>query len=258
MSFQNLLIENKGRIQYLIINRESKLNALNADTLAELHLALMAAFEDAGVGGIIITGAGRKAFVAGADISGFPALDVRGGTELSRIGHTTVFDQVAHGPKPVIAAVNGFALGGGLELAMACHIRIASDNAKMGLPEVTLGLIPGYGGTQRLPQLVGRGKALEMIMTADMLSAAEALQCGLVTHVTDIDSLLPKAEELMEKILSRSPKAIAAAIEAVNAAGTAGGYEKEMELFGRCFGTGDMKEGVAAFLEKRKAEFKGE
>lgn len=258
MSYQNLLIESKGRIQYIIINRESKLNALNKETLAELHDALTAAFAEPGVGGIIITGAGRKAFVAGADISGFPALDVEGGTELSRTGHTTVFDVIAHAPKPVIAAINGFALGGGLELAMACHIRIASDNAKMGLPEVTLGLIPGYGGTQRLPQLVGKGKAFEMIMTADMLTATEALKHGLVNHVTDLDGLLPKAEELMEKILSRSPKALTAAIEAINAAGTDYGYEKEIELFGKCFGTGDMKEGVAAFLEKRKADFKGE
>src|SRR5476651_222342 len=185
MNYQNILTENKGRIQYITINRESKLNALNKDTLDELHTALTAAFSDPETGGLIITGAGTKAFVAGADISGFPALDAEGGKELAREGHSKVFDLIANAPKPVIAAINGFALGGGLELAMACHIRIASDNAKMGLPELTLGLIPGYGGTQRLPQLVGKGKAMEMILTSDMITAADALQQGLVNHVTD-------------------------------------------------------------------------
>ncbi|WPU99249.1 enoyl-CoA hydratase-related protein [Mucilaginibacter sp. cycad4] len=260
MEFQNLLITNKGRIQQITINRESKLNALNKDTLAELHSAFSEAFRNPEIGGIIITGAGPKAFVAGADISEFAALDTNGGTQLSRAGHTEVFDLIANGSKPVIAAVNGFALGGGLELAMACHIRIASDNAKMGLPEVTLGLIPGYGGTQRLAQLVGKGKALEMILTADMITAADALQYGLVTHVTTAGELLIKAEEILNKILSRAPLALAAAIRSINAAYTDGvnGYETEIAEFGKCFGTKDFKEGVAAFMEKRKAEFKGE
>lgn len=260
MEFQNLLITNKGRIQQITINRESKLNALNKDTLVELHTAFTEAFQNPEIGGIIITGAGPKAFVAGADISEFAALDLEGGTRLSKAGHTEVFDLIANGSKPVIAAVNGFALGGGLELAMACHIRIASDNAKMGLPEVTLGLIPGYGGTQRLTQLVGKGKAMEMILTADMITAAEALQYGLVTHVVTADELLTKAEEILNKILTRAPLALAAAIRSVNAAYTDGvnGYETEIAEFGKCFGTKDFKEGVAAFMEKRKAEFRGE
>jgi enoyl-CoA hydratase len=259
MAFQNILIQNKGRIQYLVINRESKLNALNKATLAELHEAVTQAFESDSVGGIIITGAGTKAFVAGADISEFADLDVKGGQELARLGQSKVFDIIANGNKPVIAAVNGFALGGGLELAMACHIRIASDNAKMGLPEVTLGLIPGYGGTQRLTQLVGHSKALEMILTADMVTAADALNMGLVNHVVFQDDLLPKAEEIMNKILSRAPLALASAIKAVNHAAKDGtnGFETEIEEFGRCFGTEDFKEGVSAFLQKRKAEFKG-
>ena len=260
MAFENLLIENKDRIQYIIINRESKLNALNKATLEELHIAISEAFTNPTVGGIIITGAGQKAFVAGADISEFAALDKDGGRNLSREGQTNVFDQIEHGPKPVIAAVNGFALGGGLELAMACHIRIASDNAKMGLPEVTLGLIPGYGGTQRLTRLVGKGKALEMIMTADMITAAEAYQYELVNHVVSQDALLSKAEEILNKILLRAPLAIASAIKAVNAATdpAVNGFDVEIEEFARCFATNDLKEGVAAFIQKRKPEFKGE
>jgi enoyl-CoA hydratase len=260
MEFQNLLIEYKGRIQYIIINRESKLNALNKDTLAELHTAFSEAFKNPAVGGIIITGSGTKAFVAGADISEFAGLDVKAGTELASLGQEKVFDLIANGNKPVIAAVNGFALGGGLELAMACHIRIAAEAAKMGLPEVTLGLIPGYGGTQRLTQLIGKGKALEMILTADMITAAEALQYGLVTHVLSAESLLPKAEEILNKILLRAPLALAAAIRSVNAGFNDGenGYETEVKEFGKCFGTRDFQEGVAAFLAKRKPEFKGE
>ena len=257
MSYQNLLVENKGRIQYITINSESKLNALNKDTLAELNTALLAAFADTDTGGIILTGAGTKAFVAGADISGFPALDVNGGRDLARVGQTEVFDLIANAPKPIIAAINGFALGGGLELAMACHSRLASDNAKMGLPELTLGLIPGYGGTQRLPQLVGKGKAMEMILTSDMLTADQALLCGLVNHVTDQPTLLPKAEEILNKILQRSPLAVAAAIAAISASGTPDGFEKEIAAFGNCFGTADMKEGVDAFLNKRKPVFTG-
>lgn len=260
MEFQNLLIENKERIQYIIINRESKLNALNKDTLAELHTAFFEAFNNADVGGIIITGAGTKAFVAGADISEFASLDVAAGTALAREGQTKVFDLIANGNKPVIAAINGFALGGGLELAMACHIRIASETAKMGLPEVTLGLIPGYGGTQRLAQLIGKGKALQMILTADMITAVEAQQFGLVTHVACPEDLLTEAEVLLQKILLRAPLALAAAIRAVNAGFTDGvnGYEAEIAEFGKCFGTSDFQEGVAAFLGKRKADFKGE
>jgi enoyl-CoA hydratase len=259
MTFENLLITANNRIQYITINRESKLNALNKATLAELHTAVSDAFNNPDVGGIIITGAGPKAFVAGADISEFAAFNAEQGRELSRQGHHNVFDLIANGPKPVIAAVNGFALGGGLELAMACHIRIASDNAKLGLPEVTLGLIPGYGGTQRLTQLVGRGKALEMIMTADMVSATDAYQFGLVNHIVSPAELITKAEEILNKILQRAPLAIASAITAVNAGldPAQNGFETEINQFGKCFGTDDFKEGVSAFLEKRKPDFKG-
>jgi len=259
MAFENLLTETKGRIRYITINRESKLNALNKATLAELHTAFTDAFASPEVGGIIITGAGPKAFIAGADISEFVGLGTDGGRELATLGHTRVFDVIANGSKPVIAAVNGFALGGGLEMAMACHIRIASDNAKLGLPEATLGIIPGYGGTQRLTQLVGRGKALEMIMTADMIPAADAYQFGLVNYVVSPEELIPKAEELLNKILKRAPLALAAAIAAVNAAtrSDVNGFETEIIEFAKCTGTDDFKEGVAAFLEKRPAEFKG-
>jgi enoyl-CoA hydratase len=260
MSFQNLLIEHKERIQYIIVNRESKLNALNKATIAELHTAFHEAFQNKAVGGIILTGGGQKAFVAGADISEFSDINADDGNEISRQGQTLVFDMIENGSKPVIAAINGFALGGGLELAMACHIRVAADTAKMGLPEVTLGLIPGYGGTQRLTRLIGKGKALEMIMTADMITAVEALQHGLVNHVVSQESLLPKAEEILNKILLRAPLAIASAITAVNAAAEDGvnGFEVEMEEFSKCFATKDLQEGIAAFLQKRKPGFKGE
>lgn len=259
MAYQNLLIETKARIQYITINRESKLNALNRQTLQELHQAFTVAFNDNEVGGIIITGAGPKAFVAGADIAEFVDVNVDAAYKIAREAHNDVFDLIAAGPKPVIAAVNGFALGGGLELALSAHIRIASDNAKMGLPEVTLGLIPGYGGTQRLTQLVGRGKALEMIMTADMITAADALQLGLVNHVVPQAELIAKAEEILQKILSRAPLALAGVITAVNAAHSSdvNGFDTEIHEFSKCFGTADFKEGVNAFLKKRKPEFKG-
>ncbi|RFZ83007.1 enoyl-CoA hydratase [Mucilaginibacter terrenus] len=259
MAYENLLTEQKDRILYITINRESKLNALNRQTLQELNKAITAAIADQSVGGIIITGAGNKAFVAGADIAEFAGVDQQGGTAIAREGQSNVFDLIANSGKPIIAAVNGFALGGGLELAMACHIRIASDNAKMGLPEVTLGLIPGYGGTQRLTQLVGRGKALEMILTADMVTAEQALQSGLVNAVVPQTELLAKAEEMTAKILSRAPLALAAAIRSVNAAATDGvnGFETEITEFGQCFSTADFKEGVDAFLNKRKPLFTG-
>ncbi len=255
MSFENILTRIDGRIQYITINRESKLNAINKATLAELHTAISEAFNNQQVGGIIITGAGQKAFVAGADISEFSSFNSIQGEDLARNGHTTVFDLIANGNKPVIAAVNGFALGGGLELALACHIRVASENAKMGLPEVSLGLIPGYGGTQRLTQLVGKGKAMEMILSADAVTANEAATIGLVNYVVSQDMLLAKAEEIMNRILLRSPNAIAAAIKAVNAAIEKSGYETEIAEFAKCFDTADFKEGVSAFLEKRKPDF---
>ncbi|NEU09095.1 enoyl-CoA hydratase [Flavihumibacter sp. R14] len=259
MKYENLLLEIKNRILYITINRESKLNALNKATLGELHFAITDSFNDRSVGGIILTGAGPKAFVAGADISEFATFNPDEGRNLAREGQTKVFDVIHNSNKPVIAAINGFALGGGLELAMACHIRVVSDNARLGLPEVTLGLIPGYGGTQRLTQLVGRARALELILTADMITAAEALQSGLVNHVVSPEELIIKSEEIMNKILSRSPVAVAAAIRAVNAGLTDGenGFEAEINEFSNCFGTADFHEGVTAFREKRKPVFKG-
>ncbi len=256
-SYQNLLVDISNHIAYITINREAKLNALNKETIAELHAAMSAALEDKEVGGIILSGAGQKAFVAGADISEFSALSTVEGEQLAKAGHI-VFDMIHNSAKPVIAAINGFALGGGLELALACHIRIAANSAKMGLPEVTLGLIPGYGGTQRLAQLVGRGKALEMILTADMITAEDALTWGLINYVVPADELTGKATSMMEKILSRSPNAIAHAIAAVNAGLEDGvnGFEAEISEFGKCFGTSDFREGVAAFMEKRKPDFR--
>jgi len=255
--FENLLVDYNGAIQHIIINRESKLNALNKNTLAELHTAIYDAFNNDRVGGIIITGAGQKAFVAGADISEFSSFDSTQGEQLARNGQRLVFNQIENGKKPVIAAINGFALGGGLELALSCHIRVASENAKMGLPEVSLGLIPGYGGTQRLTQLVGKGKAFEMILTADMITALDALQWGLVNYVVSPDELLNKAEEIMNKILTRSPMAVESAIGVINSATQTGvdGYEKEIQGFAKSFDSSDFKEGVSAFLEKRKPDF---
>jgi len=257
MEYQNLLVENRERILFITINRPEKLNALNKATLEELHKAFKSAFEDNAVGGIILTGAGAKAFVAGADISEFSSFNEEEGEKLARDGQAKVFDFIENGNKPVIAAINGFALGGGLELAMACHIRIASENARMGLPETTLGLIPGYGGTQRLTQLVGKGRAMEMILSADMINAEEAYRIGLVNHTASPEELINTAEKLMRTILSRSPKAISAAIKAVNASVDKGvnGFETEIREFGARFATDDFNEGVNAFMEKRKPHF---
>jgi len=259
MDFTNLLVETRDRILYITINRESKLNALNKVTLAELHHAVTSSFHDDTIGGLIITGAGQKAFVAGADISEFADFNTDEGRELAREGQSKVFDVIQNSEKPIIAAINGFALGGGLELAMACHIRVAATTAKMGLPEVSLGLIPGYGGTQRLSELIGRGRAIEMILTAEMVSAAEAYRTGLVNHVSEPDMIIVKSEEIIKKIISNSPFAVACAIRAVNAGFIDGqnGFEAEIAEFSNCFGSEDFKEGVAAFLEKRKAEFTG-
>lgn len=253
--YENLILQPKGRILFLTINRESKLNALNKATLNELHHAFTYAMQNPETGGIILTGAGTKAFVAGADISEFAAYSAEQGRQLAAEGQLKVFDTIHNCTKPVIAAINGFALGGGLELALACHIRIASENAKLGLPEVSLGLIPGYGGTQRLTQLIGRGKALEMILTADMIPANDGLGVGLLNHVVPQGELLLKAEEVLVKILSRSPIAVASAIKAVNASLSTQGFEIEINEFSACFGTPDFKEGIAAFLGKRNPDF---
>ena len=254
-----ILTEIRHQIAFLTINRPQQLNALNKDTIDALHNALAAADADAGVCAIVLTGSGEKAFVAGADIKEFADFSISQGGELALRGQQTLFDFIEQLSTPVIAAVNGFALGGGLELAMAAHIRIASSNARMGLPETSLGVIPGYGGTQRLAQLVGRGKANELIFTAGMLKADEALQWGLVNAVVEQSELLATCEAMAQKILANSPLAIAAAIRCVNAGFTSGvnGYQVEIEEFGKCFGTKDFKEGTTAFLEKRKPNFRG-
>lgn len=260
MSYQNILVEQDGHIQTITINRPAQLNALNKATIEELHTALKAAGEDAATGVVILTGSGEKSFVAGADIKEFADFSVEQGKELAAKGQELLFSFIENMTTPVIAAVNGFALGGGLELAMAAHIRIASGNARLGLPEVSLGVIPGYGGTQRLAQLVGRGKANEMIFTAGMIPAEEALNWGLVNMVCTPEELLPAAQKMAQKILNNSATAIASAIRSVNALYSKGGqagFDTEINEFGHCFGTADFKEGTTAFIEKRKPNFRG-
>lgn len=259
MSYNNILVETADSIAVLTINRPNQLNALNSETIAELSSAFKSLEEDSNVKAIIVTGSGEKAFVAGADIKEFYQFDVAQGKELAARGHESLFNLVQNLSTPVIGAVNGFALGGGLELAMSCHFRLASDNAKLGLPEVTLGVIPGYGGTQRLAQLVGKGRAMEMIMTAKMTSADEALTYGLVNYVTTQEELMDACKKIALKIVKNSPVAISSAIRAVNAGYSDGvnGFDVEIEEFGKCFGTEDFKEGTTAFIEKRKAEFPG-
>lgn len=259
MNYENILSEKKNSIATVTINRPTKLNALNKQTIEEFHAVMSALEKDSEILAIIVTGSGEKAFIAGADISEFADFTNEEGMQMARRGHEMLADMIQNFEKPVIAAVNGFALGGGLELAMACHFRIASDNSKMGLPEVTLGIIPGYGGTQRLAQLVGRGRAMEMIMTAAMVNAEEAKSYGLVNHVVPQSELLPFCNGIAQKIIRNSPMAIRQAIKAINANFEDGvnGYETEIKAFGKCFGTEDFKEGTTAFLEKRKPEFTG-
>lgn len=253
----HFLQEIKNKTAYITVNRPDKLNALNSQVLVELGELLAGLKTDDRVRGVLLTGAGDKAFVAGADIKEFQGLSVDEARQLSQSGHQSVMDVLHTFPKPVVAAINGFALGGGLELAMACHIRVASEQAKMGLPEVSLGILPGYGGTQRLPALVGRGKALEMILTGEMVTAADALQWGLVNGVVSASELIPTCEKLLGKMYERSQTAIAAAIGAVNKGfmSPEKGYKEEIEAFANAFGTPDFKEGVTAFLEKRKPKF---
>jgi enoyl-CoA hydratase len=259
MKFNNILSETSDHITTITINRPTKLNALNKETTQELHLAFKNAEGDSGTKVIIITGSGEKAFVAGADISEFAHFSVSEAENLASEGQALLFDFIANLSTPVIAAINGFALGGGLELAMAAHFRVACDHAKMGLPEVSLGVIPGYGGTQRLPQLVGKGRAMEMIMTAGMIDASTACNYGLVNHVTSQEDLLVVSRKIASKIMRNSSVAIASAIIAVNAGYMEGqnGYDEEIRQFGKCFGTADFREGTTAFLEKRKADFPG-
>jgi len=257
MAYQYILSEHKDGVAHITINRPQQLNALNKITIEELNDAIIKADRNIALKCILLTGSGTKAFVAGADIKEFADFNVEEGANLARDGQYLLFDLLDNLSTHSIAAVNGFALGGGLELAMACHMRVASSNAKMGLPEVSLGVIPGYGGTQRLRELVGKGKALELITTAGMLSAEEALSCGLVNHVCEQEDLIAFCEKIASRICKNSSVAIAQAIKSVNAGCNDEGYSVEIEAFGACFGTDDFKEGTRAFMEKRKAQFTG-
>jgi len=258
MTFENISVQELEKHIFLIeVQRPKKLNALNRQTIEDLHKALMYLESDSNVRVLILTGSGEKAFVAGADIAEFSEFSVEEGTGLAKKGQEDLFDLIENFSKPIIAAINGFALGGGLELAMACHFRLASDNAKMGLPEVSLGLIPGYGGTQRLPQLVGKGRAMEMILTGGMISAEVAFAYGLVNHLVTQEELVPKAVAIARKILQNSPNSARLALQAVNAGfdTAADGFSKEIDLFGSCFSSDDFREGTTAFLNKRKPDF---
>ncbi len=261
MQLENLLLEVKDNILYITINRPKNLNALNIKTIVELDEVFEEYMYNEEVKGVIITGAGEKSFVAGADISEFADFTADQGKTMSENGHDT-FDTIENYPKPVVAAVNGYALGGGCELAMACHLRIASENAIFGQPEVNLGLIPGYGGTQRLIELIGKGKALELLMTGDSINATLAKDLGLVNYVVPQPELISKSEEILRKIFTKGPVAVTKVIQCVNAhfrsAGYVGdSYHTEITQFGQCLETEDFVEGTTAFLEKRKAAFKG-
>ncbi len=258
-NYQNLLLESSEQIITITINRPQVLNALNTQTMQELgHFFTEGYKEWENIRGVILTGAGEKAFVAGADISEFSGLNVTEGQAMADRGHA-IFNAIEGFHVPVLAAVNGFALGGGCELAMACHLRIAAENARFGQPEVNLGLIPGYGGTQRLVQLIGKTKAMELLMTADMINAAQALDLGLVNAVVPADQLIESSRNMLLKIAGKAPLAIAAIIKCVNSHFEDGinGFQMEIAQFGNCSGTEDFKEGAAAFLEKRKANFQG-
>lgn len=255
--YENILIEYRGQIANITINRPNQLNALNKTTISELHSSLAELNVSKSVRVITLTGSGERAFVAGADIKEFADFSSSEAEKLAAEGQSLLFSFIENMSKPVIVAINGFALGGGLELAMAAHIRVASTNARMGLPEVSLGVIPGYGGTQRLAHLVGRGKANEMIFTAGMIDATEALTWGLVNYVVEPQNLMIKTQEIATKIIQNSATAITSAIACINSNYKDGvdGFQTEIREFGRCFGTKDFKEGTTAFLEKRKAHF---
>jgi len=254
-----LLVSLENGIATITINRPDKLNALNKTVIEELSTAIDEIYTNPEIKSAIITGSGPKAFVAGADISEFVALDGKAGKALAQKGQDSVFSKIENSPKPIIAAVNGFALGGGCELAMACHFRLCSENAKFGQPEVNLGLIPGYGGTQRLTQLIGKGKAMELMMTGNMIDASEAKQLGLVNYITTAETLLDKTKELLQLINTKAPVALRHIINLTNMAarGASDGLQKEIDAFGELFDTKDAKEGAAAFLEKRKPSFGG-
>lgn len=257
--YSNILYTVNNGIATISINRESQMNALTIDTIQEVGLAIKAANDDNDVFGIILTGVGNKAFIAGADIKEFSDFTVEEAEDMSAAGHD-VFNSAEKSAKPIIAAVNGFALGGGCELAMACHMRIAADNAKFGQPEVNLGVIPGYGGTQRLIRLVGHGKALELLMTGDMIDATEAHRLGLANHVVSQEELIPTCEKILGKIGKKSPLTIDQLVKLGNAYQNPGkdGFRMEITEFANCFGTADFKEGVDAFMNKRKPSFEGE
>src|SRR5882724_6237685 len=256
--YTTLLIQTENNICIISINRPEKLNALNKTVINELSAAIDEVYINGDIRSAIITGAGQKSFVAGADISEFLQLDSAQGEELARRGQQMVFAKIENSPKPIVAAVNGFALGGGCELALACHFIYASENAKFGQPEVNLGLIPGYGGTQRLTQVVGRNRAMELLMSGNMITAKEAMEYGMVNKVVTQEELLQKTKEILMIIQSKAPLAVSKAIECVNNFDhTQQGYDFEIKKFGECFNTDDMKEGAAAFLEKRKPSFSG-
>ena len=258
MAYQTLLTSLENGIFIITINRPDKLNALNKEVLTDLNNALDEIESNTEIKSVIITGAGPKAFVAGADISEFGGLNKEQAMALAKRGQD-IFFRIENSSKPIVAAVNGFALGGGCELAMSCHFRIATDNAKFGQPEVNLGLIPGYGGTQRLTQLIGKGRAIELLVSASMIDATTALQYGLVNYVVSPDELLNKAKAILVVVNSKAPLAVAGCIKTANAVfnETIDGFDLEIKEFGNCFATDDMKEGTAAFLEKRKANFSG-
>lgn len=260
MNYENILFEIKDKIAYVTINRPKVLNALNWQTMQEIQHAFIKIKEDRAVGGVIVTGTGEKSFVAGADIKELARKDPVGAKEFA-MASQQILHLIEHFPKPVIAAVNGFCLGGGCELAMACHMRVAAENAKFGQPEVNLGIIPGNGGTQRLPRLVGKGRALELILTGNRIDAHEAYRIGLVNKVAAFEQLIPTAEEILRTILTKGPVAVQLSLEAVNHGTELAleeGVQLEANLFGLCFSTQDMKEGTQAFIEKRMPNFKGE
>ena len=258
LSMNNIKTDLRNGILYITINRPTKLNALNIETMQELNSVVEYATDQKGVKGVIITGEGSKAFVAGADIAEIADINEITARKFSENGQS-IFEKIELCPKPVIAAINGFALGGGCELALACHIRIASENAQFGLPEVSLGILPGYGGTQRLSHLVGKGKAFELIMTGDMISSNEALNIGLVNRVVPLENLMEVCETMLNKIMQRSPAAIAQVVECIYAAfdEEEDGYQVESDSFSICCKSEDFQEGTRAFLEKRKPQFTG-